>query len=52
MLYRFIAQGHLSDGVTMAVAGSTTPEVDRDSEKVWVQLKCVMFVHCVLMKVK
>ena len=24
---------HLSDGVTLAVADSTTPEVDRDSER-------------------
>ena len=28
---------HLLDGVTLAVADSTTPEVDRDSEKVWIQ---------------
>ena len=28
---------HLSDGVTLAVADNTTPEVDRDSEKVWAQ---------------
>ena len=25
---------HLSDGVTLAIADSTTPAVDRDSEKV------------------
>ena len=30
---------HLSDGVTLAVADSTTPEVDREFEKVWEQLK-------------
>ena len=32
---------HLSDGVTLAVADSTTPEVDREFEKVWVSVKNV-----------
>ena len=45
-------QDHLSDGIAFAVADSTAPEVDRNFEKVWEQLNCVIFVHCVLMKVK
>ena len=32
---------HLSDGVTLAVADSTTPEVDKEFEKVWVSVKNV-----------
>ena len=32
---------HLSDDVTLAVADSTTPEVDRDFEKVWEQLNII-----------
>ena len=52
MPYGFSAQGHLSDGVTLAVADSTTPAVDRNFEKVCVQLKCMIFVRYVFMKVK
>ena len=36
---------HLSDGVTLAVADSTTPEVDRDFERVQVQPKmCTSYI--------
>ena len=39
---------HLSDGVTLAVADSTTPEVDRHFDNVQVQPKCmILFVYCV-----
>ena len=42
---------HLSDGVTLAVADSTTPNVvDREPKKVWVQP--ILFVYYVFMKVK
>ena len=43
---------HLSDGVTLAVADSTTPEVDRDFENVQVQPKCMILLFTVFMKVK
>ena len=36
-----VISDHLSDGVTLAVADSTTPEVDREFEKVCVSIKNV-----------